>query len=46
VRKKLSQLITCAGIALGLAAAAGFVALMWPAACGMGETGQQFPFTL
>ena len=30
MRKILSRLITCAGIALGLAAAAGFVALIWP----------------
>jgi hypothetical protein len=30
VRKILSQLVTCAGIALGLAAAAAFVALIWP----------------
>jgi hypothetical protein len=30
VRKRLSQLITGVGMALGLAAAAGFVALMWP----------------
>jgi hypothetical protein len=30
VRKGLSQLIVCVGVALGLAAAAGFVALIWP----------------
>ena len=30
MRKRLSQLLTCAGIVLGLAAAAGFSALIWP----------------
>ena len=30
MRKTLSQLIIFAGVALGLAAAAGFVALIWP----------------
>ena len=30
VRKRLSELIAAAGMALGLAAAAGFVALIWP----------------
>lgn len=30
MRKRLSQLLTCAGIALGLATTAAFVALMWP----------------